>query len=283
MNEEQIQVLNWWHNGRDYQMGVMLLSKLSKRKNNVLVQTLMKPGKEKFQKNHDKLHYELPKAAGLNWQKMPAMPDNAKKEIQKKEKKPETDPSTTLRVTEKVKQPAAAKQKAPPVPDEPAGQYPKIIRRLKMEYQEQYTARGLLHKKMKAVPAENSPKNMETRAIWLKDMKAISAKMDFLYGFIERYEKTGVVPLEEEVWPKKEKKRPAPEKPMTADELKKRKKNLQSSNTKDRNQLLYQKNRKGRRENPMPDGPKRKKLELRIKKREQEIEEIEMKIVELEN
>jgi len=61
------------------------------------------------------------------------------------------------------------------------------------------------------------------------------------------------------------------------------KKNLQSANTKDQNMLEFQDAKKGDKPNPMPAGPKRQKLEFRIKDRIAQIEEIDYKILSLDN
>jgi hypothetical protein len=132
---------------------------------------------------------------------------------------------------------------------------------------------------MRAVPETNTPENMNKRALLFADIEKLTDRMEFLYSFIETWEKTGIEPIEEEIWPVKNEN----ELPDDLDELKKIKKNLQSSNTKDRNLLEFQQKTKAAKNNPMPTGPKRKRVEFRIKKRQQEIERIEQKIVELEN
>ncbi|MFW5831565.1 MAG: hypothetical protein ACOCVA_04890 [Prolixibacteraceae bacterium] len=283
MNTNQRRVLKWWHSGRDYREGIHLLSDLNLTKNRVMVDTLMKPGKEKFQKNHEKLHYEVAKAAGLNWKKMPPLPpsmQNTDDVLPKTKNNPAEKTESTTTSARQNQNPPAETKRVPLISDKPIGDYPKIIRRLKYEYSNLYTERSLQHKKMIAVPDKNSPENMQVRADCRQQMKEISAKMEYLYGFIEQYEKKGTIPLEEEVWPKPKKQED--ELPDSADDLKKKKKKLKSANTKDRNKLLYQQNRIGKKENPMPDGPKRKKIELRIKDRMQEIETIELKLLDVE-
>lgn len=273
MNDNQIEVLKWWYGNRDYQFGVMLLSRFGKNK--VLVHTLMKPGKEKFG-GRDKLYYELPKAVGLNYKKMPPLPDGV-----------ETEPEKFIQQIPKytrplADEPAGDKIFVPLVSKIPLDQYPKVIRRLKYEYQEQYQQRSILHKEMCKISEENTLNNMTARANLLEEIKVISGKMDYLYCFIGEYEKNGTIPLEEIVWPPT-KETPVFELPNDVEELRKLKKNLQTSNTKERNRLLYQQTSKAAKENPIPAGPKRQKYEMKIKKREAEILAIDTKIVELEN
>ena len=58
---------------------------------------------------------------------------------------------------------------------------------------------------------------------------------------------------------------------------------LQSETAKDRSRLLYQQRTKGEKENPMPAGPKRDAIELRLKLREHKMKEITQQIAALEN
>jgi hypothetical protein len=270
MTNEQNEVIAWWHSGRDYQMGVMLLARFSKNK--VLVHTLMKPGKERFG-GKAKLEYELPKAVGLSKQ------ETAKAKIPEGFNVAVNNPPLPAAPPPLKEGDEKHKHLIPLVNSKPIKDYPKIIRRLKYEYSDLYTSRSIKHKTMVAVPEENSAKNTTARAGLLAEIKAISKQMDKLYGFIDAYETTGTIPLEEEIWPKQKE----PEGlPSDVDALKKIKKNLQSANTKDHHQLLFQQNKKADTESPMPDGPKRKRIELRIIDREQRIKEIDEKLFEIE-
>ena len=69
MNDHQLEVLTWWYGRRDYSSGIALLSRYCK--NRTIVQTLNKPGKEKFINSVQKLHYEVTKAVHLDWLHMP--------------------------------------------------------------------------------------------------------------------------------------------------------------------------------------------------------------------
>jgi hypothetical protein len=309
-NERQ-EVINWWKAGRDYQQGIMLFARFSKNK--VLTHFFMKKS-EKYGRR--KLEYQLPKAVGLDWKKMgrggslkfkvESLKEGVQSSKFKVESLKEGVQSSKFKVESLKEQPAASGHKPearsqkpaassqqpaarsqkpaasgqPPDPPEPdrAKEYPKVIRRLKYEYSDLYTKRSVLHKRMRGVPPENSEQNMNQRALLLQEMETITDRMEFLYSFIETWEKTGNVPIEEEIWPAKKK----TELPDDLEELKRIKKNLQSANTKDRNRLLYGKLTKGKKENPMPDGPKRQRLEFRIRKREKDIEEIEQKMVDSE-
>jgi len=281
MNLQQ-EVINWWHTGRNYQQGIMLFARISKNK--VLIHFFMKKH-EKY--GRSKLEYELPKAVGLDRKKMPGVKEpiinsqfpnktpisKSKNQQTKKEElpKPENRKSEpeTLNLKPETKNTEQDRSK----------EYPKVIRRLKYEYSDLYNQRSVLHKRMRSVPETNPPENMNKRALLFVDIEKLTDRMEFLYSFIETWEKTGIEPIEEEIWPVKKE----DELPDNLDELKKIKKNLQSSNTKDRNLLQFQQKSKAAKNNPMPAGPKRKRVEFRIKKREEEIERIEQKLVELEN
>lgn len=278
MNQNQIEVLQWWHGGRDYQQGVMLLSKYSKNK--VLVHTLLKPGKERFG-GMAKLEYELPKAVGLNRDKMPGLPEGLKKISNNEQpitnlqnQKPHIETGTLNSEQETL-------NFEPTILGNPLDQYPKIIRRIKYEYAEKYKQRSILHKQMREVAPDNSAENCKTRAGLLLAIKALSGEMDFLHEFINEYVKSGKLPKEVTVWPAAKEEKPA-ELPADIEELKKLKKNLQTSNSKARNSILYQQKTKLEKERPMPTGPKRKRIEMRIAEREKEILRIDEMIFELE-
>jgi len=302
MNANQAEVIKWWHSGRNYQQGVMLYARLGKNK--MLMHTFMKKH-ERFGRR--KLEYELTKSVGLDWKKMPGA---SKEKAGKIPSKPGSQTLVETQAKTPEKSPVKTVDK-PPVKSawkksesktgkhdtrikkatgtseitetrtsgEPAKQYPKVIRRLKYEYSDLFTKRSLMHKRMRAVPPENSQQNMNSRALLLQEIRTITDRLEFLYAFIDDYENRGVIPISEEIWPAKKKQQLSDD----PEELKKKKKNLQSANTKDRNQLQYQQKSRGKKEKPMPEGPKRRRIEFRIKNREAQIEEIDQKIVDLEN
>jgi hypothetical protein len=271
MNQNQLDVIAWWYGRRDYQTGIALLSKYSKNK--VIVHTLNKPGKERFINNVHKLHYEVTKAVHLDWKKMPK----------------DTTPDIPLKET--VPAEPAPGQTLPQVKKELPGetieetedfeQYPKVIRRLLYESSNLYKKRSMLHNDMKQVDASNTEKNNELRSGFLADIKEISAKLEYYFPFIDNYKKTGFVPEADTVWP--EEIPAAPEEPKTLEELRKIKWSLHRENTKDRNKLLYQQRTKAEKENPMPAGPKREAVQLRLKLREEKLAGIINQIIALEN
>jgi hypothetical protein len=265
MNQIQLQVLKWWHSGRNYNAGLQLFSLLTKNK--TLLNTLTKKS-ARF--GREKLNYELPKAAGLNYLRMPPLPKEnkiPKPADQRKDKQ--------LSVTENVSSSEHSKKQIE-LKKELEKQYPKIIRRLKYEYSNLYNERSILHKKMGYIPQNNTPQNMNDRSNLFQKISKISAEMELIHHFTQQYEKDGTIPEEKEIWPVKK------EKPLPEDhaELKKIKKNLQSSISKDNNRLNYQDTKKHEKLNPIPPGPKRQKIEKRIKSRLSEIQAIEQKLID---
>lgn len=271
MNEHQLDVIAWWYGRRDYSTGLALLSKYSKNK--VIVHTLNKPGKERFINNVHKMHYELTKAVHLDWLKMPkdTSPDIPSKEIPPAEDTPrEVIPQVKKELSDETTEET-----------EDFDQYPKVIRRLLYETSNLYKQRSMLHYDMKLVDESNSEKSTELRSGFLAEIKAISAKLECYFPFIDNYKKTGIVPEADTVWPEEI---PAPpEEPRTLEQLRKIKWSLHRENTKDRCKLLYQQRTKAEKENPMPAGPKRDAAELRLKLREEKLADIINQITTLDN
>ena len=257
---EEIQA--WLAGDRDYSAGIALLQRYGNKK--ILAATLAKPGKERNEQNHRKLAYELSKVAGMPKTDIPA---------------PQPKPVAAPVKEKLVYGPALPPDQEPELYEvRPDGQYPDVIRRIKYEFSELYTRRSILHKNMAAIPAENNTANMNARSGMLEEIKKLSIRMDVLYLHLKAYEDNGAVPAEAELWPKPKATEQLPQEP---DKLKLMKKNLQTANTKDRNLLQYQQQQKASSDAPMPDGPKRKKIILRIKEREKQIAEIDEKLLKI--
>lgn len=139
----------------------------------------------------------------------------------------------------------------------------------------------MLHAEMRNENENNTEKSITLRKTNLAEIKSISQKLENYYTFIESYKKTGFVPEAETIW--LEEKPTEPEEPKTIEQLKKIKWSLHRDTAKDRCKLLYQQRTKAEKENPMPAGPKRDAVELRIALREKRIADIENQIKVLEN
>ncbi len=260
--EKQYQVIQWWNNGRNYHEGLILLSQYSNNK--ILVHTLSKQGKENLPAMQDKLAYELTKSVSLDWKNLP-------KVIQPAAEKP---------VPEKI--PDVPVMHHTDAPQEDLDQYPHIIRKIKYQYSDLYKQRSIKHRDMRSIPDENSEQNTLKRATLLGQIKQISAQMDHLHRFIKDYETSGNIPPEEIVWPP-EPKIQSVKLPEDVAELRKMKKHYQSANSRDNNLLLYQTKTKAENLLPMPKGPKKTKIEYRIKQRLRVIEQIKNKLMQMEH
>jgi len=139
----------------------------------------------------------------------------------------------------------------------------------------------MLHAEMRNENVTNTEKSIVIRKTLLSEIKSISKKLEYYYTFIESSKKTGIVPDTETIW--REEKPIEPEEPKTIEQLKKIKWSLHRDSAKDRCKLLYQQRTKAEKENPMPAGPKRDAIELRITLREKRIADIETQIKTLEN
>ena len=302
---QQEEVTRWWEDGCDYTRGVMLFSRFSKNK--TLSHTFMRKH-PRF--GLHKLKYELTKAVGLDWKTMP----QPEKIIENQQPVPENDLLTTTIVNTDEKQPAIFSLNTPLVSGKSLQEYPKIIRRIKYVYAGLYRKRSGLHRQMSQVPAENTSGNVAVRSWLFTEIKKLSALMDYYYEFIWLYETDGKIPEEKDIDFSKAEKLASgkkenigdseegnhmesdsvindKEEPQEKEEavredlpaLKRKKKNLQTANTKDKNMLLYGNKSRQQKENPMPEGPKRTKIEARIKMREAQIAAIEQNLLEPEN
>ncbi len=262
MTEKFQNIIVWYHSDKNYQAGLLLLAKYGR--NTALLRNLMKPGKEKFG-GHKKLTSQLAKIAGFNTLNPPVLPKELKdKSVIKLVST--SDPNSNL-----ISCTSYQNSKI-----ENENEYPKVIRRIKYEYQEKYTHRSILFKQMLAVPDNNKPENMKARSLLLKEMNEETDRMEFLYAFIKAYQTNQSIPNEEIVWPVVKSSTKLPD---NVDELKSLKKKLGSSNTKDKNLLLYQHVSKQKKENPLMDGPMKTKIQNRIKIRLSKIDAINKKLL----
>lgn len=250
--DSQTKVLKWIRAGCNYNHGVMLYEEIGR---NESLKRLF-PGKA--HRYASKLMYELCKSAHLDLGQ--AVP---------------------------VKAPVPSGQSKPSYPeitsdDEQEDQFdskvaghPRVIRRVIMEYAELFQERSKTHALMVGMGESNAEAVKAKRKELFDTVKDLTVRLEKLYAAREQYEKNGEVPTEESLWPKP---KAAPKLPDDVDELKKMKKNQQTANTKDQTMLDYQAKKKGDKKNPLPAGPKRMKLENRIKARSKKIEEIDYKL-----
>lgn len=270
--ENKQQVLAWIEDGCEWNKGLILYSMYGKN------QMLLKNISNKQSSQSGKLIYELCKSVGIDYLKMKSMGQI-----------PEVKPTEILKQHQKIRTigqnpPKEVKQVMVEIPETIAPrnmeQYPATIRRVITEYAEIFQERGKTHRIMVEMPEGNSQVLKTKRAELFDIIKGFSARLEYLYDVRTVFDQTGFVPAEDEIWPK-QKEKVKTELPDDPELLRKMKKNQQSANTKDQSMLDYQSEKQGEVKKPMPNGPKRIKLENRIKARLKLIEAIEYKLLNI--
>lgn len=172
-------------------------------------------------------------------------------------------------------------------------QLPIMIRNIIYEFSNCYKSRSVLHKQLGELPEDNTGGTIQKRKVIVQSIAALSARMKVLHGLRKRYDESGMLPTQEELegyYDAEEDKNketepgePAQLLPDNPDELKKLRKNEATKLTRARNMLLYQTETKPKPpvENPMPDCPKRVKLEKKVSYLEDLIGKIDYKIAQL--
>lgn len=161
---------------------------------------------------------------------------------------------------------------------------PEIISRITSDYSTLSGSRASLHARMASIEG-NDKDSVETRKELSDEIASLSARIEVLYKAKEDYFNLQILPSADELYPPElpdaSKKNKAVVLPDTPDELKEFKKKLQVSLCKDRNLLEFQAETKQEQPSPMPEGPKRSKIEKRIVNKEEIIKSIDIKLVEL--
>jgi hypothetical protein len=273
------EIIDWFNGPQDYQEGILLLQEVSKKQK--VLGKLIKRGDSKAAT--EKLKWELNKVAGLK--KIPAPTE--KKLILKTKLVKNAKGSATADDKKKGKTEASPdKVKLSLIGDKPIESYPDSVKHLVNEYSALYLERGVSHKALTKLGESNDEKSVADRKVLIDEIALKSDRMEILNEAFEEFEKDGTLPEEEKLWPDKKEDETAGSgakslEGIDVEKLKILKKNIQSSVTKDRNLLLYQVKTKGKKENPMPTGPKRTTLEKRIAKKEAEIVKIDQQIADL--
>ena len=174
-------------------------------------------------------------------------------------------------------------------------QLPPVIRKIIYEFSEAYKERSVLHREMSELPEDNYPDTVNRRKELVDKIAALSDRMQKFYDIRQKYKTTGYLPSEEEVNAALSNDLPKSNEdtdddkpidtplPDTVGGLKKMRKNEATKLTRAKNMLLYQSETKPKPivENPLPDCPKRVKLEKKIRRLEEFIAKIDYKIAEL--
>ncbi|HAQ20394.1 MAG TPA: hypothetical protein DCR40_14360 [Prolixibacteraceae bacterium] len=307
-NEKQKLVLQWIESGCDYLQGTMLYGQFGK---NIFLRTDFHSKQRKYA---TKIIYELCKSVGMDYaqlQKNNMIPDlNAAKsgnesnleikdiglnssDVQLEEIEI-TEPNGANLENKQISNGLKADQidNVPPIVENVLvempealsatniAEYPPIIRRIIAEYAETFQERSKTHRILTEMPQGNSQALKTKRAEIFDLVKSFTIRLEYLFKIRQQFEQNGELPLEDEVWPKPQEMQ---ETTLSEDpeELRKMKKNQQTANTKDQNMLDFQTMVKGDEKKTMPSGPKRTRIENRIKGRLKFIQEIDLKLVSL--
>jgi hypothetical protein len=134
---------------------------------------------------------------------------------------------------------------------------------------------------MAGLPSGNTKELVLKRKAHSDQIADCSLVIDIMYKAKEDYYTNGTIPDIKRLTELYTKNNDVPVLPDNIEDLKEMKKKVQSLISKDQFFLDYQQPNKGKNLNPMPKGPKRTKIELRLKNRLESLEAIEIKLKEL--
>ncbi|GEM_PF-2100110 len=270
-------VLQWIENGCVYQTGLNILSGTGRHKQLIKVIT------NRQHRYSSKLLYELCKEAGIPFASYadacllnkpnPGQADD--KDGQNGHSTTSPDDSTGTGFQDI---PSFLRTQS----EDQFNELPENIQRIIKEHSKLFMLRSQLHEQMANLPEDNQPGTVKQRKNLSDSIALLSPRIDLLFQAKEDFYLKSLKPNMEVLFPPvtpvstEPKEKPLPD---SAKELKKLKKNLQSANVKDQNMLDYQDEKKGTKPTPMPTGPKRIKLENRVKDRLQQIEAIDYKLL----
>jgi hypothetical protein len=255
----QEKVKKWVAEGCDFDAGIAILANMGRHKQLVRVMS------NRPNRYADKLRYELLKAAGLN---------------------------TGLLVNNSLPILDIPGDEFEPHPDGVAsngkssgsGQLPSEVEKVIKFHADAFKTRSILHEAMANLPNDNTDALVSQRKELSDQIAECSEIVDVMYKAKEDYYVNNIIPDIKALTAKKlAEEKPVLDLPEDMEELKKMKKNLQSANTKDQCMLDYRQTTRGEKKNPLPDSPKRIKIELRMKQRDIIINTIDYKLVHLSN
>lgn len=167
---------------------------------------------------------------------------------------------------------------------------PEVMQTLIRNYSDAYKQRARLARQRYELGESNDEQSVEKRKTLGESIDRLTNYMDILIAMREKYEKDGVLPdmdtlnnapsaaevKEEDEKPEKS----VDYKSMSTEYLKTRRKSLTNQITRKENMLLYQSETKQDEENPLPDSPKRVKLEKQIENLKAEKSKVEYELAE---
>ncbi|MFZ4548711.1 MAG: hypothetical protein ACOYN4_14790 [Bacteroidales bacterium] len=262
----QEKVNKWMANGCNFSEGVALLASTGKHKQ------LVKSISGRPQRYSQKLRYELLKYAAsstgaslaeiINLAAPTPQPLNSSTPQQLNLSTPQQlNPSTTQPTTK--------------------DQLPPEVEHVIKLHADAYKTRAILHDAMAGLPSGNTKELVLKRKTHSDQIADCSLVIDVMHKAKEDYYTNGTIPDIKRLTELYTKNNDVPVLPDNIEELKEMKKKVQSLISKDQFFLDYQQPNKGKNLNPMPKGPKRTKIELRMKSRLEALENIELKLHEL--
>lgn len=167
---------------------------------------------------------------------------------------------------------------------------PEVMQTLIRNYSDAYKQRARLARQRYELGESNDEQSVEKRKTLGESIDRLTNYMDILIAMREKYEKDGVLPDMDtlnnalsaaEVKEENEKREKSVDyKSMSTDKLKTRRKSLTNQITRKENMLFYQSETKQDEENPLPDSPKRVKLEKQIENLKAEKSKVEYELAE---
>jgi hypothetical protein len=274
------EIFSWFHSGRDFNAGIVLFSKYS---TNFTLLSRFSYGKK--EKHIGKLSWELAKIAGIS------LKDYNKNRIPKPIKKTTSKNSTGQKVSTQPKSLTPKAKRATPETGAPKKEMPDVIVKIKKKLTKLFTARAMVHRKLKALGDSNEDEVCNQRKEILREIDSFSINIERLSDIENDWFHKGIIPAVSVLnSDKKETKTDnkfnynnvvnIEDLPADGAELVKVKNNLISSLSKDRNMLQYNSRTKPRSGNfsPMPDGPKKENLLKRIKAKDYTLKLIHQKL-----
>jgi hypothetical protein len=269
MSDLKKQINDWLKAGKDYDEGLLLLSRNSKNKAMVRILS-MNPNPNKA----DKLLYELLKLADLGKEyikrsKLIKASITAKKQVINKR-------TIVIKKGKQISKPVKVSGELKY--DKTFNKLPLIVQELIKQKGKLFRKREDLHEKLTEIN-DNKPESIKIRKATGDLIEYFSERIEAIYQIELKFKETGALPPEDIlVWNEdfvaKSKSQFPDFNKMTDIELTNRRTNLRSYLTKEENLLKFQSKSAKQTPDPMPSGPKREDLEKKIATRKEEIEEI---------
>ena len=170
-------------------------------------------------------------------------------------------------------------------------QMPEVVQAVTRAFADAFRQRSKLNRQRAALGEGNEPGVKEERARLSREMDSLTEYMDKLWPLRQAWDERGEVPggvpkmganRDKTVGKEDKDDKDANEGRQTTEQLKTRRRSIVTQLTRKRNMLRYQRPTSGREENPMPDCPKRVKIERQIAHLTDELTRIEYELARRE-